>query len=97
MHQLKFHVFCLALIFISSCKKNDDWKIVNLNGGHITVIGHAGSGLSSPENPIKEDTYTSIFNAVDLYAAEGVEMDVHMSKDSVFYLMHDQTLDVSTN
>jgi len=92
-----FGLFYISILLLVSCKKKENFVINNLNGGRITIIGHAGSGLSSLDNPVKEDTYTSIINALELYGAEGVEMDVHLSKDSVFYLLHDQTLEVATN
>lgn len=88
---------CSGFFFLSACKKKEEFVINNLNGGRIAIIGHAGSGLKSANNPVKEDTYQSVVNALELYGAEGVEVDAHMSKDSVFYLLHDQTLDVSTN
>lgn len=90
-------IYFLLILVIVSCKKNNDFTITNLNGGRIAIIGHAGSGLNSPDNPFKEDTYESVVNALELYGADGVEVDAHMSKDSIFYLLHDQTLDVSTN
>ena len=80
-----FGLFYISILLLVSCKKKENFVINNLNGGRITIIGHAGSGLSSLDNPVKEDTYTSIINALELYGAEGVEMDVHLSKDSVFY------------
>lgn len=88
---------CALCFSFGACKKDNAFEIKNLNGGKITVVGHAGSGMSSAENPVKEDTYTSAKNALELFGASGVELDVHMSYDSIFFLLHDQVLDVSTN
>ena len=79
----------------SGCKKNDvDLSAIqNLNGNNITVLGHGGMGIAS-QYPL--NSYESIISAVSL-GAEGVEVDVQMTKDSVLVLFHNQRLDEATN
>ena len=87
-------IYILLFVLLFACKKENGYNIQNLNGGEIAIIGHAGSGLSSVNNPEKDNTFASIEKAIELYGANGVELDVHMSWDSVFFLLHDQTLEV---
>jgi glycerophosphoryl diester phosphodiesterase len=88
----------LAFLFLfQSCKKEEKRNIDNLNGGRISIIGHAGSGFASLNNPVPENSMTSIKQALELYGAEGVEVDVHLSADRNFFLYHDSFLNSCTN
>ncbi len=55
------------------------------------VIGHRGNRVHAPEN-----TLPSLLEAVAL-GVDGVEFDVHLSRDGSLVLMHDPTLDRTTN
>ncbi len=55
------------------------------------VIGHRGNRAHAPEN-----TLPSLLEAVAL-GVDGLEFDLHISKDGVLVLMHDVTLDRTTN
>ncbi|PKV63587.1 glycerophosphodiester phosphodiesterase [Pontibacter ramchanderi] len=60
------------------------------------VIGHAGSGFFSPlnpYNPLPANSMASIAKAMEEDGADGVEVDVHVSKDGVPILYHDNTLE----
>ena len=93
MRQLIFTF--LILTFFFSCKRNDlDLsQIQNLNGNRISPFGHAGMGISS-QYPF--NSFESISNALNL-GAEGVEIDIQMTKDSVLVLFYDRTLREQTN
>lgn len=88
-----FSIICLSGL---SCKK-EKFKIDNLNGGRISVIGHAACGFSSFNNPVPDNSMTGIKKAIEAYGAEGVELDVQMSSDSVFYLFHNSFLHQGTD
>ena len=63
------------------------------------VIGHAGSGFLTPLlpfNPLPPSSLASIELAL-AYGADGVEVDVQLSQDSVLMLYHDQVLESMTN
>lgn len=63
------------------------------------VIGHAGSGFFAPINPfnpLPPSSFASIKKAL-ARGADGVEVDVQLSQDSVLMLYHDQTLESMTN
>lgn len=53
--------------------------------------GHRGADAIAPEN-----TMASADSCIK-YAVGNIECDVRISKDSVFYLLHDSTLDRTTN
>ncbi|MCP9332105.1 glycerophosphodiester phosphodiesterase family protein [Lentilactobacillus hilgardii] len=55
------------------------------------IIAHRGSRGTRPEN-----TLVSFQTAID-EGAEGIETDVHFSKDKQFIIMHDETVDRTTN
>ena len=55
------------------------------------VIAHRGNSLHAPEN-----TLEAIRQAIEA-GADLVEVDVNMSKDGVVVLMHDYTVDRTTN
>ncbi len=66
---------------------------------HVLVIGHAGSGFLSPVspfNPLPPNSMGSIKKAFE-DGADGVEVDVQLSKDNTPILYHDVLLDSFTD
>ena len=55
------------------------------------VVSHRGASLWAPEN-----TLASLEKAIEL-GADVVELDVRPSRDGVLYVMHDATVDRTTN
>ncbi|WP_428672881.1 glycerophosphodiester phosphodiesterase family protein [Roseibium sp.] len=55
------------------------------------IVCHRGACLAAPEN-----TFASLEKAIDL-GAEVVEFDVRPCRDGVLYVMHDATLERTTN
>jgi glycerophosphoryl diester phosphodiesterase len=62
-----------------------------MNGNKPIVIGHRGAAGEAPEN-----TLASFELALD-QGAEGIELDVHITKDGEIVVCHDHTLDRTTN
>ncbi|MBL4657105.1 MAG: hypothetical protein JKX73_03835 [Flavobacteriales bacterium] len=84
----------IALCFVlSACKKADLGGISNLNNNEIQTIGHGGMGITS-SYPI--NTYESLTAALSA-GADGVELDVQMTKDSVLVAFHNVTMDENTS
>lgn len=93
-----FIVFVLGLLLFG-CTSVDTANIDNLNNGKILKLGHAGLGFKSlinPFNPYPTNGITALKKAMD-YGADGIEVDLQMTKDSVIVLYHDMTLEGSTN
>jgi glycerophosphoryl diester phosphodiesterase len=90
-------LFLLAIISFNACRKADIDAIDNLNGGKIDIIGHAGSGFQTGRNPTPTNSESSIKIAIEGYGADGCEVDLQLSKDSIPILFHDALLDGSTS
>ena len=78
-------------------KKSDIGDVQNLNGGLIDVIGHGGAGFNSVINPFATNSWKSITRAIDGQGADGVEVDVQLSKDEILMLYHDIALESLTD
>src|SRR6185436_12813281 len=82
------------IMAFNSCKRDPAlFEINNLNGNVISIFGHGGMGIGY-KFPI--DTYQSI-EPVLRRGADGSEMDIQMTKDSVLIVYHDDDLDNQTN
>lgn len=88
--------FSAFFIFLGSCSKTDP-EIINLNGGRIGVIGHGGNGFQSERNQLPHNSFSSIIKAVEANQADGVELDVQISRDGELILYHDRTLQSMTD
>lgn len=80
-----------VLFLLSSCQGNK-----GPYSKEVLVIGHAGSGFFSPfnpYNPLPPNSMASIVQAMEEDGADGVEVDVHVSKDGVPILYHDTSLE----
>ncbi len=55
------------------------------------IIAHRGSKGTRPENTL------AAFNAAINDGADGIETDVHLSKDGHLIIMHDELVDRTTN
>jgi glycerophosphoryl diester phosphodiesterase len=93
----KVSILILVIASLMSCEKTEIDPIHNLNGGIIYVIGHGGGGFQSPLNKEPENSLSSISKAIEVYNADGVEVDVQLSKDLNIMLYHDDKLETSTN
>lgn len=82
----------VGMSLLASCAKKD-FNIVNLNGGKVITQGHGGMGIHS--------TYplNSAASVLECLAsgADGVEIDVQMSRDSVLIAYHSADLADATD
>ena len=81
MKRTSLFLIALALI-LASCSTNK---------GKLEIVVHRGANKLAPEN-----TMASTQKCIDL-GVEYVEIDVRESKDGVLYILHDKTLDRTTN
>lgn len=87
-------LFLAQLIAIQALGQNPSQKlkeVFNANPKQILVAAHRGDWRDAPENSVQA-LRNSIAKGFDL-----MELDVKLSKDSVLIVMHDNTLDRSTN
>ncbi|MCB2407448.1 glycerophosphodiester phosphodiesterase [Hymenobacter lucidus] len=66
--------------------------------GQMVVVGHAGSGFITPLNPFNPLPPSSLRSELKALenGAEGLEIDLQLSQDSVPVLYHDTTFDTMT-
>ncbi|GAA3575713.1 glycerophosphodiester phosphodiesterase family protein [Snuella lapsa] len=100
----------ILIVVLVSCKdnkqskvtKNEDsktvtsiqQKIANLedsNNNQIIVVSHRGDWRNAPENSLQ-----AIQNCIDM-GVDMVEIDIRETKDGQLVLMHDKTIDRTTN
>jgi len=62
-----------------------------MTSDRISIVGHRGAAGVVPENTLKGFRY-----AIDL-GVDCVECDVHLTRDSHLVVMHDETVDRTTN
>jgi len=62
-----------------------------MNNLNYTITGHRGAGALAPEN-----TLTAIKEGLK-YHPDRIEVDVHQTKDGKVVIMHDRTIDRTTN
>lgn len=55
------------------------------------IVCHRGARFDAPEN-----TFSSAQKAIDL-GGSIIELDIHQSKDGILYVIHDETVDRTTN
>ncbi|MFN1834517.1 glycerophosphodiester phosphodiesterase [Balneola sp. MJW-20] len=66
-------------------------KLYNDDGDKFIIIGHRGASAYAPENTM------SAFRMAAEMGAEMIELDIVLSKDGVPVVIHDETLDRTTN
>ncbi|KAG1650868.1 Glycerophosphodiester phosphodiesterase 1 [Nymphon striatum] len=65
-----------------------EWKT---NGTRAPVIGHAGASYDAPSNTL------AAFREAHKNGADGVEFDLHITKDNIGVLIHDESVDRTTD
>lgn len=101
MFKKRYHITSILLvftltIFTSACNKLKIEKAENLYDGTVFVIGHGGAGFQSFNNPLPHNSLKSIKTAIINQGADGVELDVQITKDGELILYHDNDLQSMT-
>jgi len=84
----------LAALLLFGCKKVIR-NVQNLSGGRIYIVGHEGSGEINSVYP--PDSWEGMTKAVENYSADGVEVDLQLSHDSVLFMFEGNSLDATTS
>jgi glycerophosphoryl diester phosphodiesterase len=87
-------ITAIICIFLFSCSKDEEYTINNLNNNKISILGHGGLGVGVSQYPL--DSYEGVAKAISL-GADGSEIDVQITKDSVLVLFHDTNLEEATD
>jgi len=91
---MKKYLSRLFLILLVACNTvNPTFDIQNLNKNEITVLGHRGMGKN---HNYPGNTFKSIYASLNL-GANGSEIDVQVTKDSVLVIYHNKDLSSLTN
>ncbi|MES2566335.1 MAG: glycerophosphodiester phosphodiesterase family protein [Bacteroidota bacterium] len=95
LNQIVIRILIIFFLFFGiSCKKDPSvFSIDNLNNGEIGCFGHAGMGFYSPY-PVNS---WPGFESCLARGADGSEMDIHMTKDSVLVITHSSNLQEMTS
>ncbi len=70
-------------------------KLLTPEQKNVQIIGHAGRAFFSPLNPfnpLPPNSRKSLLAALHEDGADGLEVDVHVSRDGIPVLYHDETL-----
>lgn len=84
----------ILFIFLFSCSKEEEYTINNLNNNKISILGHGGLGVGVSQYPL--DSYEGVEKAISL-GADGSEIDIQITKDSVLVCYHDSYLEDATD
>jgi glycerophosphoryl diester phosphodiesterase len=93
MQKISF-ITAIICVFFFSCSKDEEYNINNLNNNKISILGHGGLGVGVSQYPL--DSYEGVQKAISL-GADGSEVDVQITKDSVLVCFHDTYLEEATN
>lgn len=96
---MKQRLITLVLIFVALCSyaqnKGIDFLLNKLYDGgksdYVMIIAHRGNWRNAPENSLQ--AYRQCIDG----GIDGIEIDVQLTKDSNVVIMHDNTLDRTTN
>lgn len=87
-------ILIFFLITTVSCSKDPaTFHLENLNNNEIGCFGHAGMGFYSPYPVNSWPGFQACLNR----GADGTEMDIHMTKDSVLVIIHSGNLQETTS
>ena len=91
---LTFTFLLFACMCLKSCKRDAPlYEVNNLNGNVISAFGHGGMGVQF-KFPI--DSYESIEPCLRI-GADGTEIDIQLTKDSILVAYHNSDLNESTS
>lgn len=90
---LSTFLFIITLLLFSNCGEKEDYNVTNLNHNTLMILGHRGMGnlFQYPGN-----TLESILPVLEI-GADGSEIDIQMTKDSILVLFHNEMLEGRTH
>ncbi|UYZ57408.1 glycerophosphodiester phosphodiesterase [Hymenobacter latericus] len=91
-------LICVFGVGLVACSRHAGSATSSANRAPVQVIGHAGSGFFTPINPFNPLPPSSLAGVAEALGAgaDGVEVDVQLSRDSIPVLYHDAELQSMT-
>ena len=93
MKSIVFILLILGFVTFTGCNNKNE----SGDRSQIEIIGHGGSGFETFFNQLPANTLDSFEKALLNDEADGIEMDIQLSKDDVVVVFHDKILDNKTN
>ncbi len=87
------YINALLFLFMTLGCGEKDFDIVNLNNNQVTILGHGGMGI---EHLYPLNSFESIQHCLQL-GADGTELDIQMTEDSVLVVFHNERLESATH
>jgi glycerophosphoryl diester phosphodiesterase len=82
----------VGLALLAGCARRDlAWRAVRPQAGRPLVVAHRGASGSAPENTL------AAFREAMAHGARAIECDVHLSADGAVVVIHDATLERTTD
>jgi glycerophosphoryl diester phosphodiesterase len=76
-------LIAIAFMFLQSCLQKD----YDASNTKTKILGHRGYGIKAYNDTIMDNTIPAVVKA--LHIANGVEVDIQLSKDNTIWLYHD--------
>lgn len=85
---MRFNLLYLVMALALGCGKKQSYP--------VEIIGHAGNGLNNSSSIYHPNSLESIELALGMPGVSGVEVDLQLSADKEFWLLHDDRLESET-
>jgi glycerophosphoryl diester phosphodiesterase len=83
---------CIILMWLTRCKDKEAYSDDSYFGHKVMVLGHRGMGVLYK---LPGNTYEAVYPVINI-GADGAEVDVQMTRDSVLVLFHEHLLSDKT-
>lgn len=84
----------LAIVLVAQCSSPSDIPLPE--SGQSLIFGHGGSGFGIVNTPYAANSMESIKGAILFHGADGIELDIQITKDQQIIVFHDADLSAQT-
>lgn len=82
-------ILVIVFLLLSACEKTS-------KNANTKLLGHAGNGMKQWNGMYSANSLEGIKYALNLDNCAGIEVDIRISKDTTFWLFHNDALDLVT-
>lgn len=86
-NRISIYIFILLAIIIFSCHHKNENTPYDYSNHTTKILGHRGYGIKGYNDTLMDNTLEAIIKAIKI--ADGVEIDIQMSKNETIWLYHD--------